>query len=143
PRFDEKTLTKLIDILSDSTDVGQLFINYPMVEAALDFTALPDPQYNDKVCNLKDLKFNVYKNSVKKKSAIQHFNNISREDLRIVLKQTLEKMIYLTNGRSNDYCYLLDVQNELLRKYGKISIISTCLLFVRDYNADSFFRYIK
>lgn len=52
-------------------------------------------------------------------------------------------MFYLTNGRPNDYTNLLIVQNELLQKTQTISIISTCLLFVRDYNSDRLFKYIN
>lgn len=51
-------------------------------------------------------------------------------------------MIFLTKGKANDYSYLLEVQNELLRKFQTISIISTCLLFVRDYNTNRFLKFI-
>lgn len=94
PRFSAEMLTILIKTFSNSTDIGQLFINYPMIEASLDFSSLPDPEYHNKVCKLKDLKFNGYKNSVKKYSAIQCFDNLHKDDLRIILRQTLEKMIF-------------------------------------------------
>lgn len=142
PRFNVDILMKLMHIFSDSTQLGQLFINYPMVEASIDFETLPDLTYNDKVCTIKDIRFKGYKNSVKKRSVIKHINLICEDQLRIILKQTLDKMKYLTGGESSDYIDLLRVQTQLLLKYQTISIISTCLLFIKDYNTERFLKFI-
>lgn len=84
PRFNAEILVKLTKIFSDSTDLGQLFINYPMVEAAIDFASIPDPGYNEKVYALKDLKFNGYKNFIKKNSVMKYIDNICQDNLPVI-----------------------------------------------------------
>lgn len=133
----------MIRIFSESTNQGQLFLNYPMVEAAIDFACLPDPNYNDNVWKLQDLKFNGYKNFVKKNSIIKKFDDICEDNLWIILRQAFEKMNLLTKGNPNDYELLLNVQSELLKATQTISIISSCLLFVRDYHTANFMKYIN
>ena len=142
PRYNIITLRKLFDMFSDSTNQGQLFINYPMVESALDFNSLPESDYNHKTYAKSLLKRNGYKNEVKMNSVIKEFKNIDDTNLYIILKHTYLKMVYLCQGSSNDYKYLLEVENTLLCECDQISILCTCLLFLRDYNEEKFMRIL-
>lgn len=142
PRYNIITLRKLFDMFSDSTNQGQLFINYPMVESALDFNSLPESDYNHKTYAKRLLKQNGYKNKVKLNSVIKEFKNIDDTNLYIILKHTYLKMVYLCQGSSNDYKYLLEVENTLLCECDQISILCTCLLFLRDYNEEKFMRIL-
>ena len=45
PKFSEEKLCRMQRYFSDSTDVGKLFINYPMVEAYQDFSGWPDASF--------------------------------------------------------------------------------------------------
>lgn len=143
PRFKIDQLYKLMDTLSNSTDQGQLYINYPMVESAIDFESLPDPNYNNKTCDLKDLKFSIYKNRVKKGTILKNFDEINESNLHMILDQTINKMNYLTNNNSKDYEYLLKIENNILEKELKIYILNSSLLFLRDYNESTFLKYIS
>lgn len=65
PRFSVDKITKMQKYFKDITDVGQLYINYPMIESYQDFQNIPEDDFIDKKipANLQPGK--KYKNSVK------------------------------------------------------------------------------
>ncbi|MBQ9886188.1 MAG: hypothetical protein IJM37_04950 [Lachnospiraceae bacterium] len=48
PNYSEEKISKLQEYFTDSTDVGKLYINYPMIEAYRDLHSLPDASYEDR-----------------------------------------------------------------------------------------------
>ncbi len=48
PDFEESKIIKLQEYFTDATDVGQLYLNYPMVESYLDFESIPDNNFINK-----------------------------------------------------------------------------------------------
>lgn len=143
PRFRIKTLEKMMNIFSESTNQGKLYLNYPMVESAIDFIQLPEPNYNQKFCNVSELKFNQYKNKVKKNSVLNSFAMIDNKRLPNILNHTVCKMKFLTNENADNYQRLLEIENALLENEQKISIINTSVLFLKDYNHEIFYQYIR
>lgn len=142
PRYVPDRLKQLQHLFSESTSQGQLYINYPMIEAALDFDEIPDCGYIDKTVNTKFLKHNAYKNRVKQISAIGVYSNLETSNLPIILRQTDDKFLVITEGSSeNKHVYLLDYQAQLLKEKDCISIINTSLLFLKDYNSVLFHQY--
>lgn len=61
----------------------------------------------------------------------------------IILDQTISKMEFLTKGNTDNYQLLLEVENALLENEQKISIINSSLLFLKDYNKETFYQYIR
>ena len=55
----------MLSIFDNETELGKLYINYPMVEAYYDLESLPDPNYNDKTVSLKGLNGKTYKKKIK------------------------------------------------------------------------------
>lgn len=143
PRFRIKTLEKMMSIFSESTNQGKLYLNYPMVESVIDFIELPEQDYNQKFCCVSELKFNQYKNKVKKNTVFNSFEMIDNKSLPIILEQTQSKMKFLTKGNTDNYQLLLEVENALLENEQKISIINSSLLFLKDYNKETFYQYIR
>ncbi len=73
PYFSEEAILNMQRVFNDPTDKGKLYINYPMVESYKHFKCLPDPGYYDRTMDIDYTKGNVYKNKVKKESAIQKY----------------------------------------------------------------------
>lgn len=44
-KYSDKDIHDLQEIFNDETDLGKLYINYPMVEAFYHFNSLPDPDF--------------------------------------------------------------------------------------------------
>ncbi len=47
PNFSELKIGNMQRYFSDSTDMGKLYINYPMIESYQHFSCFPDPSYED------------------------------------------------------------------------------------------------
>lgn len=48
PKFDEEKILEMQGYFRDSTDMGRLYINYPMIESYQHLTDLPDSQYENR-----------------------------------------------------------------------------------------------
>jgi len=138
PRFNKGRLLLLQEMFSESTNQGQLFINYPMIESAIDFYMLPDESYNSKTCSKTDLYRGGYKNQVKQKSVIKKIENIDMDSLPMILKHTFEKLKYLVGLDNTKYLNLLKMQ-----KQDKIYILNSSLLFLYEYSPKVFEDYVR
>lgn len=142
PRFDINQLILLQQIFSESTNQGQLYINYPMVESSIDFLCFPEEEYINKKCDYIDLYRNGYKNKVKRESVINSIELIDNENLKHILKHTYDKVDYLVGLDDDKYSKLLTFQNKLLETENSVSIVCTSLLFLYDYNSLIFHSFI-
>lgn len=142
PRYSPDRLKQLQYLFSESTNQGQLYINYPMIEAALDFDEIPDSDYINKTIDKELLKRSGYKNKVRRTSAIGVYSDLNSINLPIILKQTDEKFLVITKGTSeNKYGRLLNYQIQLLQQSDSISVINTSLIFLKEYNSQQFYAY--
>ncbi len=48
PKFDEEKILKMQRYFTESTDVGKLYINYPMIESYRHLMQIPDDKYEDR-----------------------------------------------------------------------------------------------
>lgn len=143
PRFDEYRLFELQLLFSESTDQGQLYINYPMIESVLDFSFFSDDEYNDKCVLKSDLSRSAYKNSVRKSSVVKEMIRIDSTSLPLILSFTNNKMRFLVPDGKQKYAELLRHQIDLLSTTNLISVINTSVLFLKDYNSSIFLEYIS
>lgn len=65
PKFREITVTRMQEYFSDPTDMGMLYINYPMVEAYAHSACPPDPHFEDLYIQAQIQRGSVYKSLVK------------------------------------------------------------------------------
>lgn len=66
PYFSEEKICKLQNYFSDITDVGQLYLNYPMVESYLDYNEFDYDAFKNKIFKAHVSKGNEYKHQVSK-----------------------------------------------------------------------------
>lgn len=64
PNFSAADIEKMQESFSDSTDMGKLYINYPMVEAYLDFNNIPDEGFLNRKIEASLKNGDEYKNRV-------------------------------------------------------------------------------
>lgn len=143
-RYSKDTLSKLQRIFSESTNLGQLYLNYPMIESIIDFDELPDKnsKYLEKIVSVGDLKQGRYKNHVKYNSCISSFENISLEMLQYIMHHTFHKLNFLINFDSKKYENLLIKQCEMVESDKRLHVINTLVFFVYDYNSAKFLEFI-
>ena len=72
PKFSEDKISEMQTCFSDSTDMGKLYLNYPMIESYLHLSALPDEEYIDRSVPVSLQPGEKYKRRVHKESAIEN-----------------------------------------------------------------------
>lgn len=65
PNFAKEKIVQMQEYFQDSTDVGKLYLNYPMVEAYQHLLSLPDLEYKNRNISMGNFQSNLYKNFVK------------------------------------------------------------------------------
>jgi len=160
PKFNAEQLEKILEFFNNSTENGQLYINYPMIESYKHLKKpLPDTDYLDRICKCNILtnshkKNNQYKKVVGEESGFTDLRKIEAEDLRQFIIHNLCKASYITSKNKKEiskeiaYDYwkhfdlidILNVQNKCSDdlESGFVYILCTCLFFILEYNS----RYI-
>lgn len=143
PRFSFEHIVSMQEIFSESTNQGQLYLNYPMFESVLDFDEIPDPNYQYKKVMLETIPRNGYKNRVRRTSALKGIERINAENLPILMKQTIEKFEYISKDDNFNYLDLLINQIQLINNENSVWVINTSILFLKDFNHELFLEYIN
>lgn len=68
--FSEKRILELQNCFMDMTDMGKLYINYPMIESYQHFKSIPDCEFEDRKVPVSLQSGKRYKELVKRESAI-------------------------------------------------------------------------
>ena len=78
-RYDEKKLAHMLQFFSDSTQMGRLYINYPMVESFYHFRSLEDESFLTERFSLSDVSHGaVYKKRVDDVSCIHGLRALNK-----------------------------------------------------------------
>ena len=124
PFFSEEKINHLQQYFHDSTDVGKLYINYPMVESYKHLFSIPDSGYAERSISVSLQPGDKYKNLVKD-TDIAHLVNLPKKMKEILSKrfmiQDQEKcteyveMILLIRSDENDLSIQVrEILNEAL-----------------------------
>ena len=136
----------MAEYFNDSTDMGLLYLNYPMIEAFFHIKSIPDPEYNEYTASLSELrrKKETYKDRVSKESCITDRRGIihNRNTCNIIIRHNLAKAWQIT-GEIPSMMIPVPSQSAILQKQletiytdGKVSVLCTCCLYIVDYNPD-------
>ncbi|MBQ7676863.1 MAG: hypothetical protein IJT32_01395, partial [Lachnospiraceae bacterium] len=118
PNFSEYKINRLLSLFDNVTDVGQLYINYPMVESYMDFSCVPDAAFYQKKAWVIQ-RGNEYKNLVKdspvlKLVELEHrIENILKEKYPGVSNSKIHNCVDLLLNESNSFSF--DVIKEDIR----------------------------
>lgn len=130
------------DYFIESSDMGKLYLNYPMVEAFYHMTSIPDNNYNNKRVSIEELRQGTYKARVNAESKGHDYRKFiaNRAECSMVIHQNLEKALQLQMdghvglGLSDlSLEKVLDTQLRVLA-YGYVHVLCTCAFFLYDYN---------
>ena len=94
-RYSDEKIKELLSLFNNETELGKLYINYPMVEAFYDFDFLPALNYNEKTVNLSGFSGRVYKKQVNTSTCLRK-NKITKKDLCYIVMHNYNKSKYIT-----------------------------------------------
>lgn len=142
-RFDEERIRTMQNFFCESSDMGKLYINYPMSESFYHMMSIPDPEYNSR--RIEKDKIRGYKSLVRRECFQKTYDAFatSREELNIVISQNLDKALLICGHDVMegwgciDHLEILKAQLENL-KHEKpfVYILCTCVMYIYDYNSE-------
>ena len=144
--FSKNAIREMSEYFTDSTDMGKLYINYPMIEAFYHVKSVPDPDYDNYIASLIELKARQYKSRVNQESVIADRKTfVTQKSLcNTVIRQNLNKACKITemlcpepgNGVSVPKQFaILNKQLDKLREDNAVFVLCTCVFYIVDYNS--------
>lgn len=141
PDYAPEKIRRMAEYFIESSDMGKLYLNYPMVEAFYHMASIPDPKFGTYFASLKELSAGEYKARVNKENRNHDYRKFAatREECNIVIRQNIDKAWKLTDiepvdSSLPDQFRILAAQLALLCDEEKVAILSTCAFFIPEYN---------
>jgi len=143
-QFSSDKIYKMTSYFVESSDMGKLYLNYPMVEAFYHMKSIPDDIYNSCYATIVELKKGTYKQRVNQENRNKDYRKFAttRDECNIVIKQNIEKSWYILgklNSKNDilpDSVEILNEQLDSLSIAGKIYVLCTCVFFIAEYNPE-------
>lgn len=141
PDFSSEKISRMTDYFVESSDMGKLYINYPMVEAFYHMKSIPDSEYNSRYATLSDLKEKAYKKLVNEENRNRDYTKfaVDKNECDKVIRQNIEKGFLLCGDTRKesivpDSGEILSVQLNLIEKEQKVAVLCTCVYYIAEYN---------
>lgn len=140
PDYSAEKINEMQQYFTESSDMGKLYLNYPMVEAFYHMEEIPDNKYPDRTVTLEKLKKREYKTRVNRENRNHDYNKfaVDRGECNIVIRQNIDKGFLLTQEDSTmqlpDLNKILLKQVESLNTEQKVWVLCTCAYYIADYN---------
>jgi hypothetical protein len=143
--FSNDKIVEMMDFFVESSDMGKLYLNYPMVESFYHMKNIPDPDYNNYVATLDELNNAGYKERVNRENRNHDYSKFAklREECDTVIWQNINKAWYLVddgNMKKNLEVSLPDSADILAKQIQKsqtekaVAVLCTCIFYIVDYN---------
>lgn len=134
----------LLNLFNNETELGKLYINYPMVESYYYLKSLPDLDYNNRVISLNNLKGKNYKKEVNLNTCLKK-NHITPLQLCYIIMHNYNKAKLITNSNELEINHenVLDAQLKRKQNYNEIYVLSMFPLLVIDYNFEKTMSVLK
>ena len=141
PGFAPEKISRMARYFVESSDMGKLYINYPMVEAFYHMTSIPDPNFDSYYATLDELIAGDYKARVNRENRNHDYRKFAatKEECNIVIEQNMNKAWRLVGGDSEvdllpAQIGMLAAQLNFIRKDRWVAVLSTCAFFIPEYN---------
>ena len=142
PNFSPQKILEMVNFFVESSDMGKLYLNYPMVEAFYHMKSIPDDDYNTYSVSMEELKKHLYKARVSKENRNHDYRKFdaNKFECDIVIKQNIIKANYIIESEKTadnilpQAIDILKVQLKNMKDNGYIAVLSTCVFYIFDYN---------
>ena len=145
PQFSGDKILEMMQYFTESSDMGKLYLNYPMVEAFYHMKSIPDKDYNDCTVSLDELIEGTYKQRVNRENRNRNYSKfaVNREECNIVIQQNIDKARgILGSGQEagTDHLLFPDLFEVLKQQLFKVEadkvipVLCTCALYIVEYN---------
>lgn len=134
--FTSKKIEEMLEYFKESSDMGKLYINYPMVESFYHMKTIPDLNFHEYVVKYEEIK--NYKSIVNKICFDYRKFAKFKADVDIVIENNYEKAKKIINNNYDDIALLQKQCAKLIIEHS-IYVICTCCFYILDYNPELVF----
>lgn len=144
PLFSVDKITEMASYFVESSDMGKLYLNYPMVEAYYHMKSIPDPEYDSYTVSLEELTNHTYKGRVNRENRNHDYRKfgVGKKENDIVIRQNIAKAWRIAKSGVSDPPPItppeakdvLRQQMEMLSTKHILSVLCTCVFYIADYN---------
>ena len=138
PDFSADKIQEMSGYFVESTNMGKLYINYPMVEAFYHMKSIPDPEYNSQYATMEELQTKKYKERVNVENRDRSYSKfaVNKFECDIVIRQNIEKGFLITNTEADSddplpkSAKILDTQLNTIQKEQQMAVLCTCAYYI-------------
>ena len=145
PRFSAEKILEMSEFFVESTEMGKLYLNYPMVEAFYHMKSIPDTDYNSYVATLAELEAKSYKSRVNAENRNRDYEKfaVTKPECDIVIRQNMEKawLVAEMTNPTGDIESIIPKTTDILKKQLEkiqnekvVAVLCTCALYIVDYD---------
>lgn len=157
PKFSEDKILQMQNYFMDSTDVGKLYINYPMIESYQHLIAIPDISYAEKKVPVSMEPGSKYKDLVRKETVIAQYiefpdkigallNKKFGINDNQICQQCCEELLKLSNTENIEdkiQDILKDKMEEKKLKTAKYQMLHLISEIGYAHNGESYWKYMR
>ena len=139
--FTAEKISSMAKYFVESSNMGKLYINYPMVEAFYHMASIPDPDFDTYYATLDELLARKYKARVNRVNRNNDYRKFAttREECNAVIGQNMNKAWRLVGGDSGinllpAQIEMLSTQLNFIQNDRRVAVLSTCAFFIPEYN---------
>lgn len=143
-KYSDEKIINLLNTFNNETELGKLYINYPMVESYYHLESLPDNNYNNRTISLNGLNGKIYKKKVNTTTCLKK-NKITNKNLCYIIMHNYNKSKIITNSNQKEINHLeiLNIQISKKNTDNEIYVLSTLPLIAIDYNYEKTIAILK
>ena len=141
PGFTHEKIGNMARYFVESSDMGKLYINYPMVEAFYHMVSIPDPDFDSYYATLDELFAGEYKARVNRENRNHDYRKfaVTKEECNAVIAQHISKARKLVDGDFGvdllpTQIQILAAQLDSIQIDKRVAVLSTCAFFIPEYN---------
>lgn len=141
PDFSADKIQEMSEYFTESSDMGKLYINYPMVEAFYHMSNIPDLEYDSRYATMEELLAKKYKERVNRENRNHGYSKfaVDKAECNIVIRQNIDKGFLLCGIDDPqvplpDSAEILSVQLDTIEKEQRMAVLCTCAFYIVDYN---------
>lgn len=145
PAFSADKIVEMASYFVESSDMGKLYLNYPMVEAFYHMKSIPDEEYYQYTASLEELRNREYKARVSKENRNGSYAKfaVTKEECDIVIGQNINKAWIAVKTEQlvdemmqflPDSVDILKAQLRNLEEKQLVLVLCTCVFYIVDYN---------
>ena len=155
--FSKEKILEMQKYFTDATDMGKLYINYPMIESYQHLRSLPDNEYAERKISVSLQPGRMYKELVKNETVIaksvefpHRINDLLNEHLGIVDKRIRESCCNAILDISDDKS-IIDIIQRILQGLIDDSKLQTAKYHLEDWvmkcgyahNGNTYWKYMR